>query len=153
MSCRKLRQSRRVSVVGKLRHDHAFPAGPGPGKSHRQFVGLASRATEHADTKLVRKLGRQPLRVIERRLVQITGVGVEGLGLFADGFDHVRMAMADMGDVVVNVQVPAARCVVQPDAFAPDDVQRRIVEEPIRRPQQAPAPSKQSGARCVVHVE
>ena len=62
-------------------------------------------------------------------LIQVASVDVQRRRLTVHRFDHVPVAMADAGHVVVYVEVAAAVDVKQPDAFAAHQVQRVVVEQ------------------------
>src|SRR5690606_26564746 len=72
---------------------------------------------------------RQPLDIVENALVQVARVGVEHRRLPADRLDHPRVAMADMRHIVVAVEIPPPVRIPQPDALAPHQMHRVIVEE------------------------
>ena len=99
-------------------------AGQPPG----QVVGLAAGADEHADVQRTRQRGEQALGQLEDRLVEISGVRVDSRGLRANGFDDVRVRVADVGHVVVGIQVASAGGVVDPGALAAHEMQGTIVE-------------------------
>ena len=88
----------------------------------------------------VGKMAEQSLGVIENRFVQVARMGIEDGGLSRQGRDHVRMAMPDRRDVVVDVEIGVAFGIVEPHAFAAHDMNGVGVEQPIGRPEKAPAP-------------
>ena len=73
--------------------------------------------------------GDQPLRDLERGLVQVAHVRVQAPRLADDRLDDPRMPVADDRDVVVGVEIAAAVGVDQPDAVATHQVQRLAIGE------------------------
>ena len=73
--------------------------------------------------------GGERLGVVEDGLVEIAGREVEPPGLRSQRAHHVGMAMADMGHVVVGVEVDPALAVPDPDPLPPHQVERPVVEE------------------------
>lgn len=136
---RGLGDRRGDAVVRKARDDQSLGPGVRACDAHRQVVGLAAGAGEHRMCELGRQGGEQPLGVVEHTFVQVARVGVEHAGLAGNGLDHVRVAMADRGDVVVGVEMGPALGVVQPHAFATHRVQRRVVEQAVGRAEHARA--------------
>ena len=61
--------------------------------------------------------------------VQIAAVNVERPLLAGHRLDDMGIGVTDAGYVVVHVEVAAAVGIEQVDALAPDDVQRRVVEQ------------------------
>jgi hypothetical protein len=45
-----------------------------------------------------------------------------------DGFDHVWVAVPNMGDIVIDIQVAHPINIIQPDSLTPDDVQGALVK-------------------------
>ena len=70
--------------------------------------------------------------------MQVAAVDVERSLLPGHRLDDVGVGVTDTGHVVVHVEISAAVRIEQVDAFAPDDVQRRIVEQ------------RGAGAECAV---
>ena len=75
------------------------------------------------------KSRRQALNVIENALVQITSVCVESGRLFIDCVDHAWVAVADVWDIVVAVQITFALGIVKPDVFPANNVYRIVIEQ------------------------
>ena len=101
-------------MVGMFGDDHTACTRFGAGESQCQFVGFGTAAGKHRDIEVIGKLVRKFLGVIEHQFVQVAGVRVEYLRLFADGLDHAWMTVTDVRHIVVHVQVLSAVRVVQP---------------------------------------
>ena len=106
-------EARRVAVVAALEDGHVAPAGRGPGHPQRQLVGLAPGVHEMDDLEARRQRRDQPVGVLEDRRVEVASVGLEERHLASGGLDDSRVRMADMGDVVDEVEVRPAVRVVQ----------------------------------------
>ena len=115
-------------MVGRLGYHHALVAGDVARDLRRQVVGLAACAGEDAGVDLTGHALDQHFTEFDDGAVQITRVRIERGGLLAQGFDHVRVAVANGRHVVVAVDVFAAVHVPQPAARAAHQVQRLVVE-------------------------
>ncbi len=69
-----------------------------------------------------RKQIKQCIGVVIDGVRQIPGVDIEGLDLSRHRLDHMRVAMPDVGHVIVSVKVGIALGIVQPDAGRPDNM-------------------------------
>ncbi len=96
--------------------------------AHCQVVCLATRAGERQAIQAAIEFTQQPLRVVQDRLVQISGVGVQQPGLLAHCLDVAWVGMPDAGDVVVAVEKAFAIGVEQPHALTANEMQRLLVE-------------------------
>ena len=116
-----------MPVVGVVEHDHVLAAGVCRGEPQREVVGLRARVHEEAHVQRVRERRRQRPRVVDHRSVQVARVRVQLRHLPRAGLDHARVAVADVGDVVDEVEVGAAVGVVEVRAATADDVQRLAI--------------------------
>jgi hypothetical protein len=66
-------------------------------------------------------------------------MAVQDAGLAAQRFDYARMAMSNMWDIVIGVQVARAVGIVNPHSLAPNELQRLLVEEGGVAPQNVKA--------------
>ena len=118
-------QRRGVAVVGRIHHDQVALARVRARKSQRQLVRFAARGSEVADTQCVRHQRRQRFGVLRQLLLQIARVRVEQRQLFAHRANDSRVAVPDVRDVVVAIDITMPRIVVQILLPAAHDVQRR----------------------------
>ena len=116
-----------MPVIGVVEHDHVLAAGVCRGEPQREVVGLRARVHEEAHVQRVRERRRQRPRVVDHRSVQVARVRVQLRHLPRAGLDHARVAVADVGDVVDQVEVRAAVGVVEVRAAPADDVQRLAI--------------------------
>ncbi|GHC21608.1 hypothetical protein GCM10007291_20920 [Gemmobacter nanjingensis] len=72
-------------------------------------------------------------------------MGIQRGRLLADRLDHARVAMADMGDVVIAIEVFAPPGIPHPDALAPDDMYRIVIEGRNIRPEKGTAAGNKVG--------
>jgi hypothetical protein len=63
--------------------------------------------------------------------MKVAGMRVERFYLFTDRFHHPWMAVPDVGNIIVDVQVSLAIGTGQPDTFPFDDMQGPIVKETV----------------------
>ena len=122
-----------VAVVGALDHEKVPPAGVGSGEPQRQLVGFAARVDHEADGEWLRQGRGQAGRVVGQLRVEVAGVGVEQRHLTLPGRHHVWMAVADVADVVDEVEIRPAAVVVEVLPGAADDLERLVVGEAERR--------------------
>ncbi|MCY1425730.1 hypothetical protein D9M71_415250 [compost metagenome] len=118
-----------VAVVVVVTDDHPRGAGGEARHAQRHLVGFAASAGEH---HAVQRLGEgrgEALGVVHDALVEIARVDVQRRRLFGHGRHHPRMAVADAGDVVVDVQVALAIRVGQPDTCTLHQLQWLVVEQ------------------------
>ena len=97
------------AVVGPIGRDAARAAGHRAGDAPRDVVRLRAGVDEHHDVERAARRRDQPLRNLERGLVQIAHVRVQPPRLADDRLDDARMAVAHDRHVVVRIQVAAAR--------------------------------------------
>src|SRR4029077_6830401 len=76
-----------------------------------------------------RKQSRQAFAILDHLRAEIACVRVEQARLPDNRLDDPRMAVADMSDVVVDVQITPAVGIEEPDVPASYQMQGRIVEE------------------------
>ena len=93
------------------------------------LVRFAPRVDEIADAQRRRQRGGQPLGVAHQMLVQVAGVGVEHAHLPLGRVGDARMAVADVRDVVVAVDVAAPGLVEEILHRAADDLHRPAVAD------------------------
>lgn len=116
-------------MVSAFGDDDALPAGGFSGQLQRQVVGFGPGAGEHHDRERVRERRGQIFGVVQDRIVQVAGVGIEFGQLVRDGRCYSWMGVSDTGNVVVHVEVSATGPVGEPYAFAGDEVERLGVEQ------------------------
>ena len=63
--------------------------------------------------------------------MQISGMRIQRLRLLANCLGHVWVAMSNVRNVVVHVEVFAAIAIVKPHTLASHDVHGLIVKQPI----------------------
>ena len=125
------------TVVSEISDDESGAARKLLAHPHRQVIGLAAGAGEYDATELPRHGGEQLLGELQRLLGKVAGVGIERPRLAHQRFDHVAVAMTHDRDVVVGIQVGAAVLVIHPHSLRAYDLQRLLVEEPVRGGEQA----------------
>ncbi len=86
---------------------------------------------------LGREGGEKLFGVIEHGLVQIARMGVEQCGLPGNRLNDVRVTVADRRHIIIGVEIGIALGIVEPDAFATDELHRLLVEQPIGWSEQA----------------
>ena len=99
------------------------------GKAQGQFVGFAARIDKETHVERVRHGRDQSLRVGIEVVVQVARVGVQHGHLPLPGLDDARMAVADVGHVVIGIQVFAAGFVVHVLHPTPLDLDRVPVSD------------------------
>ena len=120
-------ERRRVAVIGGVQHDDITAPGVCPRQSQRQLVGLAARIHEVAHPERRRQRRDQPLREHRQLVVQVARVRVKDEHLLGRGADDARMAVTDVRNVVVGIEVLASALVVEILHPAADDLHRRPI--------------------------
>jgi hypothetical protein len=95
----------------------------GTSQPQRQFISLGAGVYKEADAQGFREQSRQALRVAIHVIVQIASVSIEERKLFLRGFDDARVAVTDKRNVVVHVEIRAARVVIEMLHPTPHDLQ------------------------------
>ena len=98
-----------MAVVGVLEDDDLLGAGVGAREAQGEIVGLGSGADKEAHAQGVGKGGGESERVLGQVVVEIAGVGVEFGHLPLTGGDHPGVAVADMADIVDEIEDIAGR--------------------------------------------
>ena len=62
--------------------------------------------------------------------MQITGMGVELLRLFANRIDNMRMTMTHMGHVIIAIKIFSPARIINPSALAFDQMQWLVIKQP-----------------------
>ena len=124
----ELGHGRGVAVVGVIGCDDPALAGHGLDHAQGNVIRLRAGAGQDRGRQVAVKGRRQSLNIVENATVRVAGVGVERRSLPRDRLDHMGVAVADVGHVVVAVQVPAAVAVPDPDPLTTDQRHRLIVE-------------------------
>ena len=102
-----------MAVVGVFQNNDVLALSVCTGKPQGQFVRFAAGVHEETDAQRFGKQPRQPLGVAVHIVMEIARIGIEQRELCLRRLDHARMAVADERHVVVNVEIGAARLVVQ----------------------------------------
>jgi hypothetical protein len=89
----------------------------------------------------------KPRGIVQNPFVQIARVGVQRCDLPTDRFDHARVAMPDMGHVIVAIEISLAVRIPDPDAFAPHQMHRLVIKRRDIRPKEPGAPVDKIGNR------
>ena len=95
----------------------------------RQLVRLTAGARQEHPLQAGMKCRQQSFGVIDDRLIQVARMAVQHAGLAAQRFDDARMAMANVRDIVIGVQVSLAVGIIDPYSLATNELQRLLVEE------------------------
>ena len=104
-------------MVGVLGDNHSFTVGDGSGDPPGQVIRFATRVDEEHDIETFREQSAQPVGVLDNVVHQVAGVGIEDGRLASNGRGNGRVAVADVGDVVVGIEEPLAVRAVHPYAF------------------------------------
>ena len=128
VAARQVAHQRRVAVIGRVGSDDPALACHRLGHTKRDVVRLRPRTGEDGGGERVAECGRQTLHIVEDALVRIARVGVERRSLIGDGLHHARVAVPDMGHVVVAVEIAPPGGVPEPDALSPHDMDGVVVE-------------------------
>ncbi len=140
-------------MVGAVDDEEAFAARVRGCKSQRQLVGFAARIDEEAGVEGGRKRRAEALCVRREAVEQVTCVGVELRHLALSGFDDARMTVADVADVVDEIQVRASAVVVEVGAASPNDCKRLAIGERNAGAEvSAPTLEQRCGAACFCGV-
>ena len=134
-----------VAVIGVVGRNDAHLARRGLGHAQGDVVGLAARAGQDRGGEIGRKVPGQALDIVQDRLVEIPRVRVQRGGLARNRFDHMGMAVPDMGHVVVAVEILLAVDIPQPDTLALHQVDRVVIKGRQVRAEQFPASFNQTG--------
>ncbi len=140
-----LDQARRIAVIGSLQHNHAPAAGMRARQTQGQLIGLTPRVDEETYSQRFRQCGAEPLGVIDDPIVQIARVRVEDRHLPLRRAYHSRMAVANMGHVVHQIEKTPAGVIVKMLRVSANDLKRRLVGQAQVRTQ-ALAPRWEQGA-------
>ena len=132
----------RVAMVGVVCRDDPGLAGCHPRHPQRDVIGLGSAAHKDGGSERVGKLRGQALDIVQNSAVQVTGMGVQPRGLFAQGRNDSWMAVPDVRDIVVAIEIAFSIRIPKPGSLASHDVDGFIVEGRRVRTQQ-PMPSFQ----------
>src|SRR4029077_15257632 len=103
-----LDQRCRIPVIRGIEDDQVALARVRAREAQRQLVRLAAGVDEVADPQRLRRGPPQPFREAGQMLVEIARVRVQGAQLPGRRLDHARVTVADVGNVVVRVDVAAA---------------------------------------------
>jgi len=125
-----------VAVIGVVGGDDPGLAGHRLRHPQRHVVGLGPGAGHDRLTDAVAQPRAQTLDVIQHQIMQIAGMGVQHRRLLTDRLHHPRVTMADMGHVVVAIEIALARRIPQPYPLPFDDVNGRSVKGRYIRPHQ-----------------
>ena len=128
VAARQMAHQRGVAVIGGVGGDDAALARHRFGHAERDVVRLRPGTGEDRGGERVVEGGGQPLHIVEDAFVRIAGVGVERGRLIGDGLHHARVAVPDMGHVVVAVEIAPPGGVPEPDALSPHDMDGVVVE-------------------------
>ena len=100
-------------MIGRVGGDDATISSHCFRHAQSNVVGFRTRAGEDRRIESIIHRPGQALDIFENTLMQIAGVGIQRARLFMDGFNHARVAVADMGNVVVAIEIFASFCVPQ----------------------------------------
>ena len=92
-------------MVGGVEDDEVALAGARARETKRQLVRLAARAHEITDPQWLWHRRREPFRVAGEMLIEIARVRIELADLPRRRFDHARVTVTDVWDVVVRIEV------------------------------------------------
>ena len=118
-----------VAVVAGVRTDDAPAVSGGPRHEQRDFARFRAGAAEDGAGQGLCVQVRKPFGVVQDSFVEVSAVDVQRAGLGPHRRGHTGIAVTNTGHVVVEVHVPFAGRVINPDAIAPDDVNGLRVEQ------------------------
>ena len=122
-------------MISTVHHDHIPSARVSPGHTQSQLIGLAPGTDEIDNGKGVWEGGHQPVGVLNQKVVEIPGVGVQKGHLILSGPDDTWMVVPHMRDIVDAIQERLALLVIKELALSPDDFDRILVGDTQRRAQ------------------
>ena len=111
-------------MIGVLQREYDVTPGVCSGQAQRQVVRLATGVDEEDHAERVGEQGNEAAGVFDDRRMQVSGVGVQDAGLFAQRRDDTGMAVPDMRHVVDKVEVAAPVVGDQLRPLPGDDPQR-----------------------------
>ena len=116
-----------VSVVGAVQDKNIFGACCSASESKCKFVGFSPGVDHEACVQFIRHRLAESFCVVCQVLMEIPGVGIQFSRLSGDGIGHTRMAMADVADIVDQVEERPAVGSKEVLPPARDDVQGLFV--------------------------
>ena len=116
-------------MIGPLHDQRALVARAGFRDAPREVVGLTAGRDHETGVELRRHRGGEAFGVLHQRLVEVARVGVEGSYLPGDRIHYPRVAVADLGHVVVRVEPALPVRTVEPDPLSPHHVHGVVVAE------------------------
>ncbi len=122
-----LDEGRGVAMIGGIDYDDVFTPGVRSCESQRQLIGFAARTNKVANRERRRQRSTEALCVAYQVFVQVAGVGVEHGHLLLPRFDHARMAMPDVTDVVHGIKVGTSILVVEVLHRAAHNIERAAI--------------------------
>ena len=128
---------RRIAVIGVLTRESSASAGIGFGEAPSEVVGFGTGADEDAVAEFLGECPQQPLGIVENNFIEIARIGVQGLRLPGNRRHHVRVAVTDMRDIVVGIEISLSCGVKEPDALPAHRMKWKVVKLPQGRPEQS----------------
>ena len=114
-------------MVGELHHERALVPRMRLRHAPRDVVRLATRIDEQTSVEIGRERLREALHVFNDMRIQIPRVAGDPLRLIGDGCHNCGVGVANMRDIVIDVEVSLGVRGIYPDAFAPHQVQRLVI--------------------------
>ena len=148
-----LLQRHEMAVIGPVERHDTLTLCVVARHAERQIVRLAAAAHEGGDGQVLGQGCRQRLGIGDDVVVEIAGIGVEQGGLFRQYRDDLRVGVAEMGDVVVTIEIGAAAIVIKIDTLAAHDLHRRLVGDGEVADQLLLAPREQIVARATALLQ
>lgn len=127
-SRRKLRNRRRIAVIGEVGCDDAGLARYRLRHVQGHVIRLAAGAGENCRIEAFVESRCQPFDIIQNSFMQIARMGVEGRSLTADRLHHTRMAMAHMRHIVIAIEIFAPVRIPEPDTLTLHQMHRVLIK-------------------------
>ena len=118
-----------ISVISPIKDHGVLLSQRGAGNAQGKLVRLGARVHEVDDLEVARQGRGDALGQTWHRAVQVAGVRVQVGRLTGQRRDHMRMTVADMGDVVDRIQKTSAGMVDKPGPAPPHDLQLLAVRD------------------------
>ena len=117
-----------VSVIRAVRGDNSGLAGCRPCHAKRNVVGFRSAAHKHCGGERVGKPFGQAFDIVEDVLVNVSRVRVEARRLLGNGGDDPGVAVSDVRDIVVTIEITVSIPIPEPLTATAYDMDRFTIE-------------------------
>lgn len=132
-------------MIGIGGDDYALIAAGQSRDAQGQIVGFAAGAVKDNAVDLLGKGADQTFRIVDEPGFEIARIGADPARLLRHRGIHLGVAVTQRGDVVVEIEVGPAVGIIEPHAFATNEVDRLAILQPVRGSQDGASARDQPG--------